>query len=1217
MDQRGIFVDRPVPVALFERLYLADRAGTEPLPIVVVYGPSGSGKTRLLDYLYSRGKDPLTCARVRVNPESGPSSLPELLDSLQEELASDRNPQCGLIPFPRYELCRWMREIAPKLGAHPDLESIRKQLRTLLNRRFRVPGDAGRENIFVAAAHLLVNLLLPAVLTRPSVLRRILWGRNRNTGFLWYEQGQHAIELPEGRHFSDVIRRVCALANTGDPQDAALLDELLLSAFLDDLRAAFDPDRTSLARLRTTYCVALVDDIDRLPNGQGFRLLEMLAEQRANGSRDPLLLIATGEQWWSHAGRPFPVSSGSGDPAGTAAEVLASWRNALHRFRDQRNYPIGSLFLRIDLPPLTREQTRRLVLPPRPRPSTESREVLAEEVFQATHGHPLAVHLVTQALAGRRPGAPRLGVRRLMDEPLPSGAHDPSSGESIGSHLVQCFIEPVRRRLDRGILVACAAPRALDAPTLRAALGLSDDDSGRTSAAEVWDELARHAFTEVASDGRLVMHPLLRDLLIRELAAGDDRDGPLSHSRIHARLDDHFAVVAEERPEAMVDRLYHELARGQVQPVLRALEARVNPDDPAWRGELLAVARAPSSPRRSRRFFLRRRAESPLGILLDRAGELYSPISDAPWSVELLERLAEDLSEVEAGERTAGRYTPADRSVRLIRPLEPPRDAAPPGDGQRPLVRADESESFPVPRRTSHRALWRAAAVFVLLAPLLLYLGAYRMYSVETCGPAGPLDVWTVVTDRTVNDGLHVRHAGGNGSGPCVGITDGNDYVFAKPATEDVQNRIADQNEQVLRQSAETGRPYLTAVVMTTLTAPGDGSNKEASAGRSELEGVYLAQQRYNNEGHVPMLRVLVANVGTAGEHAADVAQQLVRAARRDRTIVAVLGLGSGTGETLQAVRILGRAGLPTIASTASGDAFRNVSDHFFRVGVPNRRQAAVSAAYAKEELDATTAIIVEDPTDTYSRSLARDFEEEFEDGKHTLRWPGRLTYDASRPDVTNTLANRVSRACLQDPDVIFYAGRADHMDTVLNATVDAPCNPDVAIMGGQDLALLSLPPFPQPLPEIRNPLYYTTMATPDAWQAGRGPRFYGAYRSYLRGIGASAAQQGTAPSEQAALAYDATSVLTYTLIRIPDADEIDAFAVWRGIRLTTGTNLVAGVGGVIDFGSDPDGDPLDKAVMLMRADEYGKARWLGTCGQLGEDPTAVATPPQEIPCPE
>lgn len=1236
MDARGDFVDRPLPIALFERLYVRD--GTAPLPILLVQGPGGSGRTRLLDYLYSRAKDPLTCARVRVEAPGGPTSVLELLDAIQDELAADAHPQCGPIPFPRYELGVWMREVAAETGAHPDREELRVRLAKLLNRRFRAPGDAAHaaQNILVVILQWLIELLLPAFLVRPSVVRRLLWGRQRAAAFAWYERHQRDVELPSNRHMGDVIRKMCALANTGSPQDAAVIDRLMLSAFLADLRAAYDPATAPSARLRTTNCVVLIDDIDLLPGDRGFRLLELIAEHQAGGTvtalgTDPLLLVATSgrrpDQLGDPAGHSGSVTAydwplgGPADAAGAAEQVYAAWRQALYRSRNRGRYPAARVLLPLAIPRFSREETRALAAP-HLRGTAEARRIIAEELYQATYGHPLAVRLAAQALTSRRPGAARPAVRRVLDEPPPPAAGDANSADSAADELVRRFLRPARGRLDTRLIAACSLPRTLDVSTLCAVLDLPDDESGRLRATEVWDELAGYAFTEVTPDGRLVFHPLLRDLLVRRLATQDEYGGPLSYTRVHARLADRF-------DEGTVDRVYHELALGRLHAALRRLAVRCCPDDPVWWEEVRAAARAPSARQssgwviaelRSRGLRLRR-ADDTLAALMEAARALYAPTSNVPWSADLLTDLTTTAAELRAGD-SGGAPDSVRSPERLVRPLEglvgtgDYEEEGLAGEGDTGAIfRQDEDRPFVCPRRASRRGLWRATTAVAVATPLAAYAWMYHAHSVRTCGPATPLAVWTVVADRLVDDGMYVRHAGPGGAGPCIGVTDGDGHVF-HATTGAVQRRIAEQNAAVQRTAQATGRPYVTAVVMTSLSDGSVDGGTKVAAGRGELEGIYLEQQRHNQAGHVPMLRVLVANTGADAAYADRVARQVVHAAERDPTIVAVLGLGPGTASTLRAAEILGAAGLPMVATAASADAFQGVSPHFFRVAAPNHRQAAVAARYAKRVLGAATAITVEDPTDAYSRNLAAGFARSFADEDHRIIWPGPLTYDASRPEVTNVLAAQVARACLQHPDLIYYAGRAENADTVLNALASAPCEPSIAVMGGHDLALLAEGPAPPLLPEIRNPFYYTTMAAADTWRTGREPQLFDAYRAYAAQTGAAATRDGPLPSQHAVLGHDAAAVLTGALRRAPDPGKIDRFVVWREIRLTTGSYQVAGAGGIVDFGSQPNGDPVNKAVVLLRLEDYDTVRWIGTCGRLTDEPDAGVPPPRRLPCP-
>ncbi|MGH3341289.1 MAG: ABC transporter substrate-binding protein [Carbonactinosporaceae bacterium] len=1178
MDRNSPFVDRPVQIALFESHLPRLERPPGPPPILLFTGPAGAGKTRLLDYLYARAKEPLTCARVRVDPEGGATSLLDVLNAVQEELASDRHPQCGPIAFPRYELGRWMRDIAPELGPHPDVVEIESHLRALLNRRYRAPRDAGQaaQNILVVLVQWIVELLLPALLTKPSVIRRMLWGRHRETGFVWFERHQRDIDLPENRRFDDVIRRVCALlASSGSEiaDESATVDRLLIRAFLDDLRAAYDTDRTRGARLRTTPCAVLVDDIDRLPDGRGFALLELLAEQRAStDDHDPLLFAVTSQ-------RP----SASGDAA-------------------------SSRFLRhMALEPFTRDATRSLVTGPGL--PDEARSTLAEEVFHATHGHPLAVQLAVQALRDRHPGTPRMALRRMLAEPVPSGVPDALAGDSIERYLLRRFCEPIEGKLDRRRLAACAAPRRLDVPAVRVALGLPDDDTGWSNASEVWDELAGCAFAEPGDpdgpNGRLVLHPLLRDLLARELATRGGA-GQLDYAEVHGRFARYFEMRAERHPEAALEHFYHRLALDDVQPVVQWLRGLLDAGHPIWPDATVAVAEAPwpvlpdgggLSEVRSRIRVLALRRAGALVPLLDSARMLYSPTSDVPWTAHVLD-------EARAALRAIGEEQAAAELGATV--ASPPRVA----------LRDDENAPFPCPRRRSYRGARRAGATVTLLLLLIGYLTLYQSYATETCGAAGLEAAPAVLADRFAGDGVYVRHAGARSRGPCIGITDG-EFVF-DPQTRAVQREIAAENRWVERHHKDVGRPYVTAVVTAPLTPERAGAlSAGTTAGRNTLEGVYLAQHRYNRAGYLPMLRVLVANVGSQASYAAPTGRQIVQAARQDGSVVAVLGLAESRDTTLRAVDILSRARLPMVASAAASDRFEDSSDYYFRVGVPNRRQAGIVAAYARQTLDAREAIVIYDRHDPFSQNLATDFSDAFRGGRHRIILPDTFVYNARHADVANELLDLTSRACPFEPDLVYFAGRDDQAAMLLRQLREAQCPSSVALMGGDALGRLEAAPAIGLSGQVDRPVFYTAQASPAVWREGQEPFFYDEYYSYLadtEGVGGPAGD-ARPPDGRTILAYDATLVLTRALIRL--GDRADRFTVWREIGLTTGFRRLPGVGGVVDFGLDADTDTAGKAAVLLRLEAVGEpAALVGTCGVFSPAQATVRPPQDRLPCP-
>ncbi|MGH3322192.1 MAG: hypothetical protein ACRDN9_18875, partial [Streptosporangiaceae bacterium] len=1034
---------------------------------------------------------------------------------------------------------------------------------------------------------------------------------------------------------------VCSLvggaeaAHLGDDERA--VDTLLLSAFLDDLRAAYDPGENRKARLRTASCVVLIDDIDRLAHDQTRTLFELLAARRSRTQTpDPLLLVVTTQRRGTAraAASLRQHAAGSGDDPTDPRTVYENWRAGLDRPGDRGGGTLSSSLLPVDLPAFSERETRLLLAyersgepqrsavnasaatgePERPatagrpprnerggereeqaRSGGRTRDVLAEEVFRVTHGHPLAVDLIARSLESReRRDQPPVAVRALLAEPVPAGTGT-YPGESSSDYLLRSFTETLSGRLERPLLAACAAPRRLDVASVRVALDLPDDPAGSSRASTVWEDLADCAFTEIDDDGRLILHPLLRDLLARDLATADDQ-GDLSHTEVHTRLARHFSSVAAKRPEAVVDYLYHELALDRLHTVVRRLDRLSQSGRRVGADDVLAITSAPWALQPSGRGItdvstvLRGWWQRRGGILLsqlEHARRLYSPTSDAQWSPLLL-----------------------DETRRL-------REAANPAtvDGGVHVFRHDESEPYLCAQRYSYDRLRRTAVLTGLALPVIAYLGLYGIYVAGTCDPAGPLAVRSVLADRLGNDGVYVRHTPTTTGQQCVGVTDGS-YVFG-PRTRTVQRDIAEENAWVSRQAKATGRPYVTAVVMTSLTPVGEGGvPQQVTAGRDMLRGVYLAQHQHNRTGYVPMMRVLVANTGTSSERAGRVARQIVEATQEDDTIVAILGPDESGGTTPRATRILGRTGLPLVATTASGDSLRDISDHLYRIAAPNQRQAEIAALYAKKGLHLRRAVIVVDPHDAYSEDLASDFRSSYTDRRHTLAYPSVVRYDARHADVANELFTIARRACLPEPDLIYFAGRARETRMFVAGLRHAHCGEATILMGGHTLSRLQAVSRPGVGPDLPYPLYYTALSAPDAWRAQHVPSFYREYHAYLRRTRPSGAPAGESPpaSEEAVLAYDGTRLLSRALALLPDGSPVDPFTVWRQLDFTTDLQTFSGASGLVDFGADPDGDPRDKAVSLVRLDSFSRPGTLiGTCGFLRE-PAAPGGSPSWCP---
>ncbi len=168
-------------------------------------------------------------------------------------------------------------------------------------------------------------------------------------------------------------------------------------------------------------------------------------------------------------------------------------------------------------------------------------------------------------------------------------------------------------------------------------------------------------------------------------------------------------------------------------------------------------------------------------------------------------------------------------------------------------------------------------------------------------------------------------------------------HSAARSDSSDAEALIYLEDQRVIA----SGRPYITLVIGTTLT----GNVSAIGTGRDTLQGAYLAQKEYNdglklNGG--TQVRLLIANAGGRADNVAIVAQQIVQAARRDQTIIGVMGWPY-SAYTHTAIPVLSSAKIPLVSPTASADDLTNISPFFFRVAPANETQAVAGANYARD----------------------------------------------------------------------------------------------------------------------------------------------------------------------------------------------------------------------------------------------------------------------------
>ncbi|MCR6484913.1 hypothetical protein M8542_18960 [Amycolatopsis sp. OK19-0408] len=554
---------------------------SRPLPVVVALGARGTGKTALLDTVAARCAD-IPHARLDFERHDRAGSRPrELLGQLAFDL-SRQWKQFGRLAFPRLWLCMLV------LGAPVELQDRRAALRKLHALVAKnQPLEQNREAIVDVVR--LAGGIAPAggLQGWPEATDLLL------RGLSWYDRRRlvgkmRALPAGAGNH-EDFLLEIAKRAQ-GDDEDREAVDATFCDAFLADLRRAY----TGLNRSRRTLNSLVL--LDNAHTEGGRLLLSALTEaRRRSGEADPLVVLATSREWnpewnesWSlltpHRGAPEhrrPTThrtSGLSWPAPRQpADVDGDWRPEPSR-PDPRWHP----WYLLELGTLSKDDVVALAAGREIHPASR----LPGFLHRLTDGHPGAVTDVVAAVAHRydprRPGALRTALRTRLDDA------GPDLLTAMRDYLLQDFTTASRPDL-------VTASAALDVEMLfhKEILDLRNPAGEGVLFKELGDHLWLRA--EPAVSPQYVLHPLLRRILLQELASRAD-DHPLSWTRVHTRCRDFY-----EKNGRVVAARYHDLALENVAAAVAHLrepfgEAREFdlPTAETWLAELDVITAAPN-----------------------------------------------------------------------------------------------------------------------------------------------------------------------------------------------------------------------------------------------------------------------------------------------------------------------------------------------------------------------------------------------------------------------------------------------------------------------------------------------------------------------------------------------------------------------------------------------------------------------------------------------
>ncbi|MBF6338430.1 ABC transporter substrate-binding protein [Nocardia abscessus] len=415
----------------------------------------------------------------------------------------------------------------------------------------------------------------------------------------------------------------------------------------------------------------------------------------------------------------------------------------------------------------------------------------------------------------------------------------------------------------------------------------------------------------------------------------------------------------------------------------------------------------------------------------------------------------------------------------------------------------------------------------------------------------------------------------------CVGLTDGS-VVFA-PELADVEERIRKENSDVI----ERGADYVSVVVLLPMTVREDDVVSAAWV-RHHLEGAHLAQLAANKErrtGNTPLIRLLLANAGSGLTQWRAALEELEQR-RAEERIVTVTGIGLSVDNAVHAMQRLAQLPMPMIGSTVTAHPLAGVSG-FLRVAPTNAALAQAAANYAVGT-GAKRVVLVRDrnPHDHYSVTLGDEFAKYLGDEFTGHTEP----YNSLNSGVDNTFPHMMPNICHAAPDVVFFAGRARHATTFIQALAARNCrDKPIKVLTGDDMTFSPIPDHAVGTALSTGvSVFFTELAHPQAWD-GAPPNIFNP--ASIKQFGDECEGEVCYRHLSADLLDDAVAIIAYDSVLTAvqairraagnEGHKVTAGDVLQTLPRLRGQTAVQGASGMMSF--DESGNPVDKPVAMLK----------------------------------
>ncbi|WP_329205577.1 ABC transporter substrate-binding protein [Streptomyces sp. NBC_01696] len=394
-----------------------------------------------------------------------------------------------------------------------------------------------------------------------------------------------------------------------------------------------------------------------------------------------------------------------------------------------------------------------------------------------------------------------------------------------------------------------------------------------------------------------------------------------------------------------------------------------------------------------------------------------------------------------------------------------------------------------------------------------------------------------------------VRLDGPGGAEECIGVATASEVRFAEGNTlqlngagegvtfERIEQAVREQNAGI-----KPGEPRVTVVYAGPLT--GSDSNKEDTRkGLEELTGVYLHQRFVNDTANRSVkLRVLTANGGQDMLRQTTAVRKIIEVARRDPSVVGVVGLGRNTTDSAAATGLLQRAGLPVVDTTNSGSDLARLYPNYFGLAATDEEQADAVGLIARQladRLDRPQAVVLSrkvgnEDKDRYTTEQRRVGLEMLKESGFALAADTR--YSLSKDGGSANLDAPLHTICGAEriPDALYFAGRVEDVNTLMSGLGQTSGCSDkkITVFTGDDLTKARFDDSTKLADKVT--LYYGALAP---MSQGGGRAFYDDSRKALQALLPEGQQLPALPKErpyedmmyasgQTVISYQATAAL-------------------------------------------------------------------------------------------